>query len=107
MEFLTGTAGSEGVQAKSGSCALSWAALMHRAFSIDVLACPQCRGRLRLIATLHDPAVIRNFLAHLGMAPSGPSPGPAHPSLAALPPDPILDGGGGGPRVSAATRHSC
>jgi hypothetical protein len=33
--------------------AWSWAALMHRAFGIDVLACAHCGGRLRLIATLH------------------------------------------------------
>src|SRR5262249_54479422 len=31
-------AGSEGIKAKSGSRAWSWAALMHRAFAIDVLA---------------------------------------------------------------------
>jgi hypothetical protein len=31
------------------------------------------------IATLHDPAVIRTLLAHLGMARSGASPGPAPP----------------------------
>jgi hypothetical protein len=37
------------------------------------------RGRLRLIATLHDPVVIRKLLAHLEMARSGPSPGPAPP----------------------------
>ena len=67
-------ASAERTQAKSGSGASSWAALMHRAFAIDVLACPHCGGRLRLIATLHDPAVIGKLLAHLGMAPSGPSP---------------------------------
>jgi len=50
-----------------------------RSFAIDVLACPQCGGRLRLIATLHDPVVIRKLLAHLGMAPSGSSHGPAPP----------------------------
>jgi hypothetical protein len=72
-------AGAEGTTAKSGSRAWSWAALMHRAFALDVLACPQCGGRLRLIATLHDPAVIRKLLAHLGMVRSGPSPGPAPP----------------------------
>ena len=72
-------AGVEGTKAKSGSRAWSWAALMHRAFAVDVLACPHCGGRLRLIATLHDPAVIRKLLAHLGMARSGPSPGPAPP----------------------------
>jgi hypothetical protein len=72
-------AGAEGTKVKSGSSAWNWAALMHRAFAIDVLACPHCRGRLRLIATLHDPAVIRKLLAHMGMARSGPSPGPAPP----------------------------
>jgi hypothetical protein len=59
--------------------AWTWAALMHRAFAIDVLACPNCGGRLRLIATLHDPVVIRKLLAHLRMARAGPSPGPAPP----------------------------
>src|SRR4029450_7310052 len=72
-------AGAEGTKVKSGSSAWNWAALMHRAFGIDGLACPHCRGRLRLIATLHDPAVIRKLLAHMGMARSGPSPGPAPP----------------------------
>jgi hypothetical protein len=72
-------AGPEGEKAKSGSRAWNWAVLMHRAFAIDVLECPHCGGRLRLIATLHDPAVIRKILAHLGMARSGPSPGPAPP----------------------------
>jgi hypothetical protein len=52
---------------------------MHRAFALDVLACANCGGRLRLIATLHDPVVIRKLLAHLNMARSGPSPGPAPP----------------------------
>ena len=72
-------AGAEGTTAKSSPRAWTWAALMHRAFAIDVLACPHCGGRLRLIATLHDPAVIRKLLAHLGMVRSGPSPGPAPP----------------------------
>jgi hypothetical protein len=72
-------AGGEGVGAKSGARAWTWAALMHRAFAIDVLVCPHCGGRLRVIATLHDPAVIRKLLARLGMARSGSSPGPAPP----------------------------
>jgi len=42
--------------------------------------CPQRGGRLRLIATLHDPAVIRQILAHLGIAPSGQSPDPPRPT---------------------------
>src|SRR5437899_715019 len=73
-------AGTENIEAKSGSRAWSWAALLRRVFAIDVLACPHCGGRRRLIATLHDPVVIRKLLAHLGMARSGPSPGPAPPA---------------------------
>jgi len=71
--------GPDGTGVKSTPRGWTWAALMHRAFAIDVLACPHCGGRLRLIATLHDPAVIRKILAHLGVGPSGPSPGPAPP----------------------------
>ena len=55
----------------------SWAALMHRAFETDVLACPHCGSRMRLIATVHDPHVIRQILAHLGLTHAGQSPGPA------------------------------
>src|SRR5436309_10931791 len=51
--------------------------MTHRTFALDVLACPHCGGRLRLSATLHNPGVIRKLLAHLGMARTGPSPGPA------------------------------
>jgi hypothetical protein len=57
-----------------------------RSFAVDVLACPQCGGRLRLIATLHDPVVIRKLLAHLGLARSGPSLGPGPPELGAAAP---------------------
>jgi hypothetical protein len=41
---------------------------------------------MRLIATLHDPAVIRKILSHVGVGPSGPSPGPAPPEPAAAAP---------------------
>jgi len=86
-------AGPDGSGVKTASPrAGSWAALMHRAFGIDVLACAQCGGRRRLIATLHDPAVIRRILVHLAPAHSGPSPGPAHPNPAPPRPDRISSG---------------
>ena len=72
-------AGPDGTGVKSSPRAWSWAALMHRAFGIDVLACGHCGGRLRLIATLHDPAVIRKILAHLALSHSVRSRGPAPP----------------------------
>jgi hypothetical protein len=80
-------AGPDGTGVKTASPrAWSWAALMHRAFGIDVLGCAQCGGRLRLIATLHDPAVIRKILGHLALGHSGQSPGPAPPKSGAAAP---------------------
>ncbi len=79
-------AGPDDAGVKSTARAWTWAALMHRAFAIDVLACSHCGGRLRLIATLHDPAVIRKILAHLDLAHSGQSPGPAPPAPSAAAP---------------------
>jgi hypothetical protein len=77
-------AGPDGTGVKTASPRTwTWAALMHRAFAMDVLACAHCGGRLRLIATLHDPAVIRTILAHLALAHSGQSPGPAPPTSSA------------------------
>ncbi|MDO8474600.1 MAG: transposase [Candidatus Rokubacteria bacterium] len=60
--------------------AWTWAALMRRVFDLDVLACPQCGGRLRLIATVEDPAVVGKILAHLVLLHPADSPGPAPPS---------------------------
>ena len=52
---------------------------MRRELALDVLACPRCGGRLRVIATIQDPAVVRAILAHLGLALGPDSPGPAPP----------------------------
>jgi hypothetical protein len=38
----------------------TWAALMRRAFDLDVLRCPRCAGRMQLIATIDDPAIIQS-----------------------------------------------
>ena len=65
--------------------AWTWAALMHRVFDLDVLACPRCGGRLRVIATIQDRAVARTILAHLGRAFSPERPGPAPPAPASIP----------------------
>ncbi len=48
-------------------CRRTWTrSTRSRALAVDVLACPHCGARLRLIGTLHVPAVIRKLLAHLG-----------------------------------------
>ena len=53
-----------------------------RAFDIDVRACPSCYGRLRLITTIDDPAIIQEILAHLASSESG------LPHLSPVPPRP-------------------
>ena len=54
-----------------------WAELMRRAFGFDVLACPRCGGRLRLIALIQQQEVVRRILRHLGLPSDLPVPGPA------------------------------
>ena len=54
-----------------------WAELLRRTFEIDVLACPGCGGRLRLLATIEEPEVVRKILSHLGIPTECPEPLPA------------------------------
>jgi hypothetical protein len=54
-----------------------WANLMQRTLGLDVLACPRCGGRLRLIALIEQAAVIRRILQHLGLPETVPTPSPA------------------------------
>ncbi len=63
----------------------TWAALMRRAFDLDVLRCPRCAGRMELIATIEDPAVIAQILAHLEVP--GARDGPASAAAVSSPRD--------------------
>jgi len=49
----------------------TWAELLQRVFAIDVLECPHCGGRRKLIALITDGVVVRKILDHLGI-PSEP-----------------------------------
>ena len=51
-----------------------WAELMRRSFGFDVLACPRCGGRLRLIALIEEASVIERILRHLGLPTEVPEP---------------------------------
>jgi hypothetical protein len=51
-----------------------WADLLRRTFEIDVLACPDCGGRLRLLATIEHPEVIAKILKHLKLPVDPPEP---------------------------------
>ncbi len=61
---------------------LSWAQLMQRVFLVDVLECPVCAGRMRLVAAIVEPRVVARILAHLGLPARAPPlrPAPADPS---------------------------
>ena len=61
----------------------SWATLMRRAFGFDVLSCPRCGGRLRLLALITQAAVIERILVHIGASTAIPRPRPAR-----APPEP-------------------
>jgi hypothetical protein len=43
-----------------------------KVFTIDVLACPECSGRMKLIAFVANEAVARHILDHLGLDSTGP-----------------------------------
>jgi len=49
-----------------------WADLLKKVFAVDVLACPECGGRLRLIACIAESAVAKRILDHLGLGSTGP-----------------------------------
>lgn len=56
---------------------LDWADLLRRVFAIDVLECPRCGGRMRLIAAIHPPEATRAILDCLALpsrAPPAASP---------------------------------
>jgi len=57
---------------------IAWAELLRRCFAVDALACPRCDGgRMRLVATIKDPDVIRKILGHLGLPGQPPPIAPA------------------------------
>jgi hypothetical protein len=60
-----------------GPSNLLWAQLMQRSFGFDVLACARCGGRLRLIALIDEPGVIRRMLSHLGLPTEVPAVRPS------------------------------
>jgi hypothetical protein len=52
---------------------VDWATLMKTSFGFDVLTCPRCSRKLRVLATLVEPATEKKILAHLGL-PTEPPP---------------------------------
>jgi hypothetical protein len=50
-----------------------WAEFMRRVFEKDVLQCPRCDGRLKLIATIVKGKVIRKILESIGLPARPPA----------------------------------
>ena len=59
---------------------LTWAQRLRRVFAIDIDTCQRCGGRLRVIASIEEPAVIERILKHLGG--EAVPVDPAHPTRA-------------------------
>ena len=58
-----------------------WAELLARTYAVDVLSCPTCQGRVKLLALVKNPAIIARTLAAAGEATEVPqrSPGRGPP----------------------------
>ena len=56
---------------------MSWACLLKRVFDIDMEYCPNCGGRLQIIAAIVDAAVITKILTHLHLSARAPPRSPA------------------------------
>jgi len=61
----------------AGSRYRPWAELLKRCFAVDVLACPRCGGRMRLVALVTEAASVRRFLRGLGESTDAPARAPA------------------------------
>ena len=58
-----------------------WAELLARTSAVDILACPRCQGRMKLLGLVKNPAIISRTLATVGEATDVPrrSPGRGPP----------------------------
>jgi len=58
---------------------LAWAELLRRVFAVDVLECPRCGGRMRILPAIHAPGATQAILECLGLPARAPPPVPARP----------------------------
>jgi uncharacterized protein YbaR (Trm112 family) len=56
---------------------VDWARLLRRSLDVDVLQCPTCKGRLRVLAVITEREPVRRILAHLGLPSDAPPLAPA------------------------------
>jgi hypothetical protein len=46
--------------------------VLKRVFLVDVLECPQCKGRMKILAAITKPEDVRRVLASLGLPSEAP-----------------------------------
>jgi len=51
---------------------VDWATLLRRSFSVDVLQCPSCGGRLRVHGEITEPHLVRLILERVGLPVDAP-----------------------------------
>jgi hypothetical protein len=51
---------------------LDWPSLLRRSFDVDVMKCPKCQGRLRVLAVITEREPVQRILAHLGVPTAAP-----------------------------------
>ena len=55
----------------------TWSELLKRVFAVDILECPRCFGRMKIIAAIQAPDVARKILDCLGLSSRPPPVAPA------------------------------
>lgn len=70
---------SRTIESDKPTAPLSWMQRLKRVFAIDIETCPECGGKLRVIACIEDPPLIAKILQHvrqrealIGNAPRSP-----------------------------------
>ena len=69
---------------------MTWAQRLKRVFKVDIETCEHCGGAVKVIASIEDPAVIKQILAHLERRTEPATP--AFRPFARAPPQPELPG---------------
>jgi hypothetical protein len=54
-----------------------WAQLLERVFEIDILSCPRCGGRMRILYAINSQPAIQKILTCLGLPTRAPPIAPA------------------------------
>ena len=53
---------------------MTWVQRLKRVFGIDIEICLKCGGKVKVIACIEDPKVIKKILTHLGFDVKSPVP---------------------------------